>query len=147
MLLALMIALTSQPARASQAIVSVTGDPEYTRPHDIKLDFDQRGTTADSPRVTVATRTWDGGEQVMNSEECPAVKTVADAYANLPPADAPEVPMRPTFKDGFETVVTRRTQSSNYVWSEETPSRSELRIWGDYVVRSLIPCWGPLTPR
>ena len=146
MLLALMISLSLQPARASQAVVAVAQYPEYTRAHTITLDFDQPGASAGSPRVTVATRTWDGGEQVMNSDECPAVKLVADAYAALPPRNASGLPIEPTLKDGFSTLVTTRTQSPDYAWTEDTPSRSEFRIWGDYVVRTLIPCWGPLTP-
>ena len=147
MLLALLIVLTSQASGPSQASVSVAGDPIYTRPHEIKLNFDQPGTAVDSPRVTVATRTWDGGEQVMNSDECPALQSVADAYVALPQPNASRLPIEPTLKDGFSTIVTRRTQSPDYEWTEETPNRSEFRIWGDYVVRTLIPCWGPLTPR
>ena len=147
MLLALMIALSVQPARASQAVVAVAQDPDYTRAHTITLDFDQPGSSVGSPRVTVATRTWDGGEQVMNSEECPALQSVADAYVALPQPNASRLPLEPTLKDGFSTVVTKRNQSPDYEWTEETPNRSEFRIWGDYVVRTLIPCWGPLTPR
>ena len=147
MLLALMIALSVQPARAAQAVVSVAPDPEYTRAHTITLDFDQPGTSVGSPRVTVATRTWDGGYQTMDSDECPAIKSVADAYLSLPQPNASRLPLEPTLKDGFSTVVTKRNQSPDYEWTEETPNRSEFRIWGDYVVRTLIPCWGPLTPR
>ena len=147
MLLALMIALSVQPARAAQAVVSVAPDPEYTRAHTITLDFDQPGTSVGSPSVTVATRTWDGGYQTMDSDECPAIKSVADAYAALPQPNASGPPIEPTLKDGFSTVVTRRTQSLDYAWTEETLRRSEFRIWGDYVVRTLMPCWGPLTPR
>lgn len=147
MLLALMIVLSTQPARAEQAVVAVDYYAEYTRAHTITLDFDQPGMTADGPRVTVATRTWDGGEQVINSAECPAVEAVAQAYSALPDSGADRLPIGPTLKDGFPTVVTIRTLSPDDVWTEQKPGREEFAIWGDYVVRSLIPCWGPLTPQ
>lgn len=147
MVFALMIALSAQPARAEQAVVAVAYYREYTRAHTITLDFDQPGATVNAPRVTVATRIWDGGEQVMNSEECPAVAAVAQAYSALPKPNEDRLSIGPTLKDGFPTVVTIRTQGPDYVWAETIPAKAEYAIWGDYVVRTLIPCWGPLTPR
>lgn len=141
--------------------INVEGDQLYTQSHSISIRSQEGGRSRSieerDARVWIATRTWEVGSQSVRSTECPAVRTIALSFGELPPVQiAPSLlaimpgegaSIPPTIKDGFVTSLTFRTLTRDGSDAEvEIRRGNAYRHWGHDAVASLIPCWGPLTP-
>lgn len=155
------LAVTLQYDPSLLVKINVEEDRVYTRPHSISIRSQEgrrsRSIEERDARVWTATRTWEGGSQSVTSTECPAVRTIALSFGELPPVQiAPSllaimpggsIPISPTIKDGFMTSLTFRTLTEDGSDAEvEIRSGNAYQHWGHDAVGSLIPCWGPLTP-
>lgn len=138
------------------ASLSVSGDAHYTRPHNIDIYVDApaglQGRETSEPRRWRAVRTSDARVDVLTSDECPAlVPAVSDFSAfksekpdtGRRPPNAPTLPIPPTLKDGFSTIVSYPTSRPD--GSMAFVYRSG-HAWGHQLVSALLPCWGSLSP-
>lgn len=162
MLLSAYFAIALQTADPHSLVqITVAQDRHYTLPHTITIapERAQRPQSQEQRdrQAWFARRVWDGGEQLMTSDECPALRRVALSFGELPPIEvrpdslevAPggAVPIPPSRKDGFGTSLSFRSLtadgSSAVVQIRGGNAYAE---WGHNAVAALIPCWGPLTP-
>lgn len=160
MMIETLLVLAAQHYPAALVTIEVREDRAYTRAHTITIS----PPTGELPRsaaerdrvIWIATRAWDGGFQSMDSQECPAVATVAASMDDSPPIPvsppsrmvAPEpLPIPPTVKDGFATALKFRTQNPDGSRTDVTvQGGTDYILWGHGAVRALIGCWGPLEP-
>lgn len=136
--------------------LSVSGDAYYSKPHSIDIHLNAPGGHQDrddsEARRWRAVRTSDGRVDVISSEDCTALGSVVSEFAafaserltdNRLPPDTRSLPITPTMKDGFSTIVNypviRQDGSTAFVYRSGD-------AWGHRVVSTLLPCWGPLIP-
>lgn len=139
----------SRPYTMAHTITITAGDPVFAR------------TTEElGARSWSATRVSERGTETINSESCPALRTVALSFANLPalrirPMSAiawggePDggLPMQPTMKDGFETRLSFATRGEdNSPATIEMSGGGAYQRWGHDSVGALLACWGGLVP-
>lgn len=137
--------------------IEVAEDRPYTLAHTIRIEAD--ASRAAQSRRELEGRSWrafrtsERGEQVVSSEDCPALRQAVDAFAFLPLANTPPamrvhdgpLPMPPAMKDGYSTRLTFGVLTAD--GSEaviELSGGNVYRQWANQVVSSLIACWGPL---
>lgn len=146
----------SVPTPEPLVSLSVRGDAYYSKPHSIDIHIDvpggRQGLQDGEARRWRAIRTSDGRVDVIVSEECPALGSVAsefEAFASEGPSasrltpNTKTLPIPPTLKDGFSTIVSyptpRQDGSMAFIYRSGG-------AWGHRVVSTLLPCWGPLIP-
>jgi len=138
-----------RPYTLAHTITITAGEPVFAR------------TAAElEARSWSATRLSERGMETITSEECPAVRTIALSFSDLPtllmrplsavawgeqPGDG--LPLGPTMKDGFETSLRFATRAD-----DNSPAIVELKgsgtyqRWGHDSVTALLGCWGGLVP-
>lgn len=143
---AALVTIDVQADRGHRAHTITISPPSGRRP---------RSAEALDALVWVATRTWDGGQQTVTSEECPAVGRIASSFGELPPLQVnppalsvtggEPIPIPPTIKDGFVTTLSFRTLTDDGSFADVQIAHGNVyRHWGHDAVGELISCWGPL---
>lgn len=161
LVLASLLPTTSALAQPDEAMVTITvdGDPYYTLPHSIMIEPDVNRLARTRQEVQArrwrATRTSDGRVDRISSDECPALRTVALSFGDLPAVPISPTalrtasdPLPPTMKDGFATRLEYQAvavdgaralvQIKQGLWP--------YNAWGHRAVSALLPCWGALIP-
>jgi len=141
---------------AAMVTITVDGDRYYTLPHSIMTEPDVNRLAQTRQEVEVrrwiATRTSDGRIDRISSDECPALRTIALSFGDLPatPVSPPALrttsdpsPIPPTMKDGFATRLEFRTEGPSGAWVlVQIKQGWPYDVWGHEAVSSLLPCWG-----
>lgn len=137
------------PYTIAHSIVITAGAPVYAR---TEAELEGRSWTA--------TRTSERGTETIDSDACPALRTLALSFANLPPIQLRPMPsvahggepgadiaMSPSRKDGFSTRLTFATETLDGSYaSVEVAGGNDYSRWGHDTVSALLRCWGPLRP-
>ncbi len=145
---------------AAMVTITVDGDRYYTLPHSIMIEPDVNRLARTRQEVEArrwrATRTSDGRIDQISSDECPALRTVALSFGDLPAvpisplalrATSQPIPLAPTMKDGFATRLEFRTEGVDGAWAlVQIKQGWPYNVWGHASVSALLPCWGPLIP-
>ena len=144
--------------------ITVAEDRPYTIAHSIVIEAGQpiyaRSEAELEGRSWTATRTSERGAETIHSDACPALRTIALSFANLPPLQVRPMPsvahggepgaavqMPPTRKDGFSTRLAFATETADGSYaSVEVAGGNHYSRWGHEAVVALLGCWGPLTP-
>jgi hypothetical protein len=147
---------SSEPLHATVTL-DVSGDATYTIPHKIVIAATPglvHSRDELERRDWVAVRTSERGENSINSSDCPALRSAALAFGDLPPlapssvlafriAENGTLSFPPTMMDGFPAKI---------FWTAEDGTRVETvggywhRLWAHETISALIGCWGPLIP-
>ena len=145
-----------EPIHATVTL-DVSGDATYTIPHKIVIAATPglvHSREELERRAWVAVRTSERGENHATSSDCPALRSAALAFGNLPPlspssvlafriAENGSLSFPPIMMDGFAAKI---------IWHAEDGTRVETvggywhRRWAHETISALIGCWGPLIP-
>lgn len=144
--------------------ITVSEDRPYTRAHTIEIvaaDPVHARTQAQlEGRLWRARRVSERGIEHIDSRQCPALRSLALSFADLPPLftnprpslahgglPGSALPIPPSRKDGFSTRLTFNSVTADGSEARvETQGGNAFARWGHEAVVALLPCWGPLTP-
>lgn len=149
-------AASPEPLYATVTL-DVSGDDTYTIPHEILIAampglVHSRGEL--ESREWVAVRTSERGEDRVTSSDCPALRSAALAFGDLPPLSPSSAMAFRIAKDGslsFSPVMLHGFPAK-IRWTAEDGTRVETvggywhRRWAHETISALLGCWGPLIP-
>lgn len=138
--------------------ITIAADPTYdVVAHTIDIGAIGPTTSEESELVWVAQRTSELGIQTIRSDLCPALRSVAESFAHLPPiipnntrppvrGDA--LPIRPSRKDGYSTRLSFTTITEDGSKALVEVERGNVyAAWGDDAVARLHACWDSSEPQ